>query len=203
MTDDKGSWQAIRDRLHRTARESRAVGKPSRQKVQAILEDRARALAQAPPGAKAPGLMLELVTFTVGGEHLALETRYVRAVAREAAITPLPASPEAVLGVTSFRGELAAVFDIGTLAGRRIEFSTALQLLFVGRGAIEFAILTDAVHEVVHTPADAVVRRPWGEEYSGKEMIGGLTPEALNVIDGAALLDDKRFTLGSAARNIG
>lgn len=198
VNGDQQGWAAILERLRRTARAARAAAKPSRQAAQAILEARARALAEAPPEASAAGRMLELVTFTLGGERLALETRYVRAVAREAAITPLPASPDVVLGVTSFRGEIAAVFDVGAVIGRRSEVSTAAHLLFVGRGAIEFAILADAVHEVVRTPAEAVVRRPWGPKASATETAGGLTPEALNIIDGAALLDDERFAVGPA-----
>src|SRR5947208_15946602 len=75
-------WQQLKNRLAATrfAPESGQALSPER--VQAILEQRARAIARVPEPLPAAGSLLAIVSFRLGEEHYALETRHVREVLR-------------------------------------------------------------------------------------------------------------------------
>lgn len=188
-------WTDARNRLARTAAAMRGAAKPSRRQTEQILADRARTLAEPGHGASAPARALQIVTFSIDAERFGLEARYVRAVDREPTITPIPAIADFLVGVTSFRGEIVAVFDIRRLYdGRRSGPTERRRVLFVGRDEIEFAIVADTVDEVVSAPTDDIARRPWAfdEAASGTD---GLTPDALDVLDGEALLNEARLVI--------
>jgi purine-binding chemotaxis protein CheW len=189
-------WAAARERLARTAAATRRAAKPTPQQTAQILAQRARLLAERGDDASRPARTLQLVTFSIDGERFGLETRYVRAVDREPTITPLPVGAEFVVGVTGFRGEIVAVYDIRRLYhGGRSERRELSRLLFIGRDAVEFAIVADTVDEVVSAPADDIGRRPWRRETATAGAPSGLTPDALNVLDGEALLKEPRLVI--------
>ena len=195
-------WSAARARLARAAEATRDAAKPSRKQAAQILEARARALAESKPDAGDRGRMLQLVAFHVGGERFGLESRYVRGVGRELTITPLPACADHVVGVTSFRGEIHAVFDIRTLfGGGRRDPTASSRVLFLGRQEIEFAILADSVDALLSAPADEITSRPWRLDQAAAGAASGLTPDALNVLDGAALLSDSRLFIDQVQAN--
>lgn len=192
-------WTSARERLARAGEATRKAARPTRKQVTRILEERARVLAEPRPGAGSLSRMLEIVTFALDGERFGLETFYVRAVGREPNITQIPWSADFVRGVTSFRGEIVVVFDIRALFGGRPPGSMAcLRILFLGRDEVEFAIIADTIDEVIRTPAEEVTRRPWRLEGAASEAASGLTAQALNVLDGAALLDDERLFIDQA-----
>lgn len=164
----------------------------SRREIEKVLEERARALAR-PPSAREADDGLTLIVFTLDGERLALELDHVRAAGRTPPVTPVPAAPSALTGVVNFRGEIVAVFDLG----RARPAEPRPYLIALGRERIEFAILADTVEGLVRTAAAAIVRRPW-EEAGDDAAAGGVTADALNVLDGAALLEDRRFVIDTA-----
>jgi purine-binding chemotaxis protein CheW len=53
-----------------------------------------------------------LLIFTLDGQRYALPLDKVERVVRAAAITPLPAAPDVVLGVLDIRGEVVAVINL-------------------------------------------------------------------------------------------
>jgi purine-binding chemotaxis protein CheW len=179
----------------RGAARTRPAPRPSRRETEKVLEERARALAQPPPAPEARG-GLQLISFTLDGEQLALELDHVRAVGRTPPITPLPSAPGALAGVTNFRGEIVAVFDVGAWLGGDRPVQARPYIVALGRGRIEFAILADSVEELLRTAPEAIVRRPWRAAPGEAAAFGGITADALNVLDGAALLDDERFVIG-------
>jgi purine-binding chemotaxis protein CheW len=168
----------------------------SRREVEKVLEERARALARPPPARQA-GDGLALIVFTLDGERLALELDHVRAAGRTPPVTPAPAAPGALAGVANFRGEIVAVFDLGVMSGRPRSAQPRPYLIALGRDRVEFAILADTVEGLVRTPPAAIVRRPWGSA-SDTAGAGGVTADGLNVLDGAGLLEDRRFVIETA-----
>lgn len=189
-------WAAARERLARTAAATQRAAKPSRRQTAEILAGRARALAEPRHGASPQARTLQFVTFSIDGERFGLETRYVHAVACEPTITPLPATADFVVGVTSFRGEIVAVFDIRSLYdSRRRGPMERPRVLFIGRDQVEFAIVADTVDEVVSAPSDDIGRRPWRPNEAASGTASGVTPDAINVLDGEALLNDTHLII--------
>ena len=91
-------------------------GPPIAAAAQAILDERARRLAQrTPPQADAPAI--DLLTFTLGPIRYGIEHRFVREVARLISVTPVPGAPDFLLGVTNYRGQVLGLFDLRGLFG--------------------------------------------------------------------------------------
>ena len=187
-------WASIRARLTRAAEATRTAARPSRKQSGQIFADRTRALAAPLEEHQSPGPSLHLVTFTLERERFALETRFVRAVGGKPDITAIPGGAHFLLGVTTFRGVIVVIFDLRSLldgsAGSSTERS---RVLFLGTDLIEFGILADEVHETRIVSVDAVGARPWRADDQIPNETSGLTADGLNVLDGAALLNDERF----------
>ena len=78
----------------------------------AILQARAVALAGRAATVAEAGPALELVEFQLGGEHYAVESRFVREVCPVREITPLPGTPTFVVGIVNVRGQVLTVIDL-------------------------------------------------------------------------------------------
>lgn len=60
-------------------------------------------------------MLHNVIAFTVGGRHYALELRWVREVVRLSFVTTVPTAPAAVGGVCNLHGAILPVLDLGAL----------------------------------------------------------------------------------------
>jgi purine-binding chemotaxis protein CheW len=185
-------WRQVRRRLDRAIASTEGSGRLPPDRARAVLEERARALARPPAATVGAGEVLELILFSFGDERAAMETRHVREVVRIGDCTPVPGAPDFLLGIVNLRGEVLAVFDLRRLFGVPAREPGSLsRLLVLGGDRAEFGLIADAVHEVRTLWLDAL-REPPGA-IAGRELIRGVTADALVVLDGAALLLDRRL----------
>ncbi len=190
-------WSQVRERLARAASALHESSQPSELRNADIMAARARKLAQPLGNETDGGRQLEIVVLLLGKERIAIEAHYVRAVSQFAEITPIPSTPEFVMGVTNFRGGIVPVFDIRELFnGASRSHDQASRIVFLGRQDTEFGIVADEVLETTRVPASDLHQRPWRCDEVEIATAGGVTRDALNVIDGRALLDDPRFFIG-------
>jgi purine-binding chemotaxis protein CheW len=189
-----GSWKRLQERLRQALAATDAALADSPERAQAVLEERARALARVPTEALRGAEVLEVVEFGLAGERYAIETRYVRAVVRSAGCVPVPGAPDFLAGLLNLHGEPLAVVDLlrffgvsGGLPG------TAACVVVLGCERAEFAVLADAVDEVQRLPLDEVLAPPDSTTGTGRECLRGVTANALVVLDGARLLQDSRL----------
>jgi purine-binding chemotaxis protein CheW len=152
-----------------------------------ILEERARALARplAPP---TWGTAIEAITFALGKERYALESRYLQAVFRLQRFSPIPGAAPPIVGVTAWRGDLLTILDLRQLLGVQASgVSDQSRVLVLGEARAAFGILADAVAELVTLPLSAI--RPPAEGVAmRREYLRGITGTALLVLDAAHLL---------------
>lgn len=157
------------------------------------LAERARLLAR-PPAAPRTGEAIEALCFSLGEERYAIETRLVREVARFRDFAVVPGAPEVLVGVTSLRGEILPVFDLRPLLGlarnRLNDLSRAIVLESDGE---RIAVLADEVRETVEVPLAGLVAPATLPEGMERALLRGVTADALVVLDGAALLRDRRL----------
>jgi purine-binding chemotaxis protein CheW len=187
-------WKRARARLARALAATEESWRLTPERARAVLEERARRLTQAAAVPVAPAAVLEVVTFALGGEQYALETRYVREVVRLTDCTPLPGAPPFLLGVLNLRGDILAVLDLRSFFGVAGQAPTERsRVLVLGGERVEFGLLADAAHEVRALRADAVLEPPGSVAGAGREYVRGVTSEALIVLDGAVLLQDRRL----------
>jgi purine-binding chemotaxis protein CheW len=128
----------------------------------------------------------------VAGESYGIEVNCVREVAAFEGLTPLPTVPPLFAGLIVLRGELVAVVDLALLwRDTRTDLATVTRLVALGGRQTEFALLAGQVGElrvIDERTLEAAPRRfehcPW---------VRGASSDGLIILDGAALLDDRRL----------
>jgi purine-binding chemotaxis protein CheW len=182
-----------------SADELLASGEAAR--AQAILEARARVLAR-PPLQESAAEHVEFLLFSLFAETYAIEARFLRAIQRSPDLTRLPATPPILLGVTNLRGEVLPVFDLTILLGTAVKLSPgASRLLVLGEDTNELAIVADETREVRQLPRQEILEAPSPLTAAARDLLLGVTSDAVIVLDGAALLRDRRlFVQGSDRR---
>jgi purine-binding chemotaxis protein CheW len=159
-----------------------------------LLDDRARQLARVPDAPPRAGEVLELVGFVLAGERYGIESRFVREVTRLTRYTPVPGTPPYVLGITSLRGEILALFDLRQLLGVVAEGVTDLgRIVVLGVHRREFGLLADFASEILHVSGASLRQAEVGW---GRTSIQGVTSDGIIVLSGEALLNDPRLTIG-------
>jgi purine-binding chemotaxis protein CheW len=187
-------WQQVRERLARAATTTEEAVRLSPERARAVMEERARALARVPAPEPRAAEVIEVVTFNLANERYAVAAPHVREVVRFTDLAPIPGTPDFLAGVINLRGEILAVFDLRQffgIAGR--ELAGLSRILVLGDDRAEFGLLTDAVHEVRALPIDDLREAPASVAGLGREYLRGVTADALIVLDGAVLLQDRRL----------
>lgn len=153
-----------------------------------VLAERARLLAR--PAAKpAAGDTFDVVTFTLGGEAWGLEARLVWEVFRVAELARLPGAGAPVTGITPWRGLVLPVLDLRSVLG--IPSAPLDDLRFavvVGGDRPSLGLLADAVDEVRSVGESELGEPPEGVTLH-RDLLLGVTAEALPVLDGARLVE--------------
>jgi chemotaxis signal transduction protein len=111
--------------------------------------------------------------------------------------TPVPGAADILAGVINFRGAILPVFRLERLLGAG-EAAAGGCTIVLGERRAEFAFFAHAAEEVADLSADGLRAVPW---HGGSEAPAslGVSDGALNVLDGRALLSDRRFYAGRQA----
>jgi chemotaxis signal transduction protein len=163
-----------------------------------VLEERARAIARPLAEPDAHHAQLDVVVFLLDDEHCAIETGYVRSVAPLGSVTSLPDSPDAFIGLTNLHGEILPVIDLPRSAGgARSRPPARPWIVVLGDERAEFGLAVDRVVEVRTIRADDILAPSRPDEQGWRR---GVTKDALIVLDGAALLKDRRLFINIPAQ---
>jgi purine-binding chemotaxis protein CheW len=193
-------WQDLKERMARAQAALAAAEHLSAQQAKAVMDQRARVLAQVPERAPDTKQLLEVMTFRLANEKMAVETRYVRGVHRLGDITPLPGSPHFLAGVTNLRGGILAVMDLREFFGiPAAETDARSRIVILGGNQPDFGMLVDEVYEVVRLHIDDVLDPPGSVSGMSRDCLRGVTQDALLVLDGEALLADERLYVDEGA----
>lgn len=180
-------WEHARQRLARADRVISGDSTQSPEEARRVLEERARELARPIIG-DAEADSIEVLTFALGGERFALEARFVLAATRLEHITIIPSAEPPLVGLTAWRGELLTLFDLRILTGTSARALSDLSWVVVlGEGSAAFGVLVDALHPVVRLPIAEIQPLP-GPIRRAREHVGGVTSEALLVLDAGGLI---------------
>lgn len=193
-------WPVVRERLARAQAATAAALELSPERVRALMDERARALAR-PPAPREAADVRDVLTFALGAERYAIETRYVREVVRLAEFSPVPGAPEFVLGVTNLRGEILCLVDLRKFFDVSSKGLTDLsRMVVMGIERAEFGVLVDETFEIAKLPPDHIVPAPESVAGVGREYLLGVTREALIALDGAAVLRDPQLYVNQDGR---
>ncbi|MEO8605601.1 MAG: chemotaxis protein CheW [bacterium] len=185
-------WQAAHQRIATATEAMEELLHPDAERAREILDARARDLAQAGDAPAQRATEVEVVTFALANERYAIETRYVLEVLKLATITQLPR--QLLIGVINLHGDILAVFDLRTLLGAPTRaISDLFRIMVLGQDQPEFGVLADTVDEVRMLSTDTVLALPDSVRSAGRELLRGVTTDALIMLDGGLLLADERF----------
>lgn len=200
-SDRSIDWDLARARLARIETGINAAFNPPPERAREIMESRARALARDPKSEAAPVSSLDVILFDLNGERYGIESRFVREVIRLADFTPVPGTPDFVLGVTNMRGVVLAVFDLSRLMllPQQQGLTDLSRVIVLGTDRAEFGIVADYAHGQALVPADEIRGRHDGPGADYRALQQGVTGSGLVILDGDALLNDPRLIVDTAS----
>jgi purine-binding chemotaxis protein CheW len=200
MAPEQIRWQRRKEGLARAQAALAAAEELSSEQARAVMDDRARRLAQVPEQPPDTHEILELLQFRLGDETVAIETRFVREVYRPGDITPVPSSASFLVGVTNLRGGVLAVLDLREFFGISSECGEEhAKIIVVGLDSPDFGLLVDEVFEVFRLHVSEVREPPGSVSGIGRDCLRGVTENALLVVDGGSLLSDERLYVDEVA----
>ena len=104
---------------------------------------------------------IELVVFCSGGQSFSLDIRHVREIRGQSAVTPLPHSPEEVLGVMNLRGAVIPVFDLSSCFGLGQTEPDARNVIMIAMNDTRtLGLLVQSVSEIVSIPHASIQDAP-------------------------------------------
>ena len=128
-----------------------------------------------------------VVHFTLGGERLVIEARWLLGITKLATLAALPGAEPPVRGVTVWRGDLLTVLDIRPVLGiSTAGLSDLTRVLVLGERKPRFGLLVDTVGEAVDLSDIGLLPAPAGS--LARDYLLGVTADAGLVLDGARLL---------------
>jgi len=160
---------------------------------QEILAERARKLARPADAdvAKPSAFAVDMLTFRVGGQRFAIESRYTFAVFRLFELIPLPGARRPVVGLSRWRGDVLTLLDLRRMVGVSSGALDDLgRVIVVGDASPEFGVLADSIDDIV--PIDPSALFPVSNEHRGADdravLIRGVRADAIHVVDAVALI---------------
>src|SRR4051812_11413396 len=180
---NKAAWDDLRAVLHETAD---LLYQPAE-----TLDERTKQLAR-PSTLEDDGgpNATRVLVFTVGEERYGWPVNRVRAITRAGRVTPVPSAPMYYSGVLSFRGRVLSVLDLRAYLGLP-PLLQMLEFLIVIEGAgLEIGVLASDVFDVHSIPPGNFVSA--SAAGLDTELITGVTPDGLTLLDAEALLRRER-----------
>lgn len=162
--------------------------------IQRVLEERAERLAR-PLAEPSTARAIEVLHFELAGERYAIETAFLHHVTRLPRVFAVPDVPAHFAGIVNLHGESLVVDLCPVLGLAPAGVQPDDHVLFLGRDRVEFGIIVRAVHSIDSISAEDLPP-PTGAQ-TEQPLVRGILPSAEVILDGAALLDDPRFTIES------
>ena len=161
-----------------------------------ILRARRKALARPPAGETKDDEAFEVVEFTLSHERYALELAHIREVCPLKNLTPIPGTPDFVLGIVSIRGEILSIVDIRKFFDLPEKGLTQFnQIIVLQSEEMGFGILAD--HIIGTRSIPVTVCQPSLPTLTGMraDYLKGVTGDRLVVLDGEKILSDERIVV--------
>jgi purine-binding chemotaxis protein CheW len=155
-----------------------------------ILEQRAESLALESAEEEASD-RVSMLLFRIGEEWYAVDVADVREIFQEYKVTPIPCTPEFILGVTNVRGEILSVTDpailmsLGRIEGGEDDVAPAA--VVITDHLVATALVVDEIGDIVEVASNSVeppvasIDRTQAEFVAGTLFVDGLMVGLLNV----------------------
>jgi len=168
--------------------------------INAILESRAKKLAQLPKNEKDADDIFHALTFMIGEERYAVDIKRVREVHPLNRISRVPCTPEFVIGAVNIRGHIYSVVDIVRFMGlSSSKLPESVYILLVQgnlsheKEPLETCIISHNVPQVIRIALNDI--QPPSTTISGESQmyIRGVLDDMTIILDLERILDDPKL----------
>lgn len=169
--------------------------------AEVMLLQRAKALAVEPHGGQDGEELFEALFFVLASETYALGSSYIREVYPVKSVTPLPGTPDHVLGIINVRGEIISVLDLKRFFDLpNGHLAQAEKVIVLQSEEMEFAVAVDRVIEA--RPVNARELLPSLPTLTGirAAYLKGVTKDREVVLDAEKLLHDETIIVNHQKR---
>ena len=192
-------WAAVRERLARLSDGS--AGDLTKIEKERILKERAALLAQVATPVDEQASTVQVLEFRLGSERYAVDAASVREVNVLKEITPVPRTPDFILGVIAVRGRICSVVDLGRIFGLPAsEQGPETRAIVMASRTMEFAVRADEVigmREIATAELQSSLPTLTGAR---QKYLRGVTAERLAVLDAQRLLADDALVVREERR---
>ena len=171
---------------------------PAVDDITPILEERAAALARSSDNEETSGETISMVVLAVGDERYGVEVQDVQEIEPLDKLTPIPGTPAFWAGVVNLRGSMYAVLDVERYLGLPASEPAANpKVALVSRSGLSVGLLVDDVAEI-RKLGSSEIGPPVAHGSSKAQVVRGVTPDMLSIVDVEALLADPALVVEDA-----
>ncbi|MEN3794050.1 chemotaxis protein CheW [Fulvimarina sp. MAC3] len=124
---------------------------------------------------KESGEKRELISFRMAKQEFCIDIRTVREIRGYTAATPLPKTPDYIVGVINLRGTVLPVIDLGLRMGLKAIEPTARSVIIVVKlGQQLFGLLVDAVSDILGVTEDMIQPNPDLNNERARSFVSGM-----------------------------
>ncbi len=121
--------------------------------------------------------MLELISFEIGGQEYCIDVRSVREIRGWTPTTPIPQTPDYILGVINLRGTVMPVLDLRCRLGLgRTEPSSRHVIVVIQHGTRMAGVLVDGVQETFQLAASLLQDPPAMDSDANNHFVDAIVP---------------------------
>ena len=123
------------------------------------------------------GSMLELISFEIRGQEYCIDVRSVREIRGWTPTTPMPQTPDYVLGVINLRGVIMPVLDLRSRLGLGVTEPSSRHVIVVVEQDTRMAgVLVDGVQETFQVAASLLQVPPVMACGAGDQFVDAIIP---------------------------
>jgi len=196
--DDVNSKGIDWDQVHRRMDDSKAAIEQGfsvspEEKIR-VFKQRARLLSQEAERVEEEENQLEVVEFVLAYENYAIESEYISEVYPLNEFTPIPCTPDFVLGIINVRGKIISIIDLKRffdLPEKGIaDFN---KVIIINSELREFGIVADSITGVRSIPISEI--QPSLPTLTGvrEEYLKGVLEDRMVVLDAVKILSDRNI----------
>lgn len=170
------------------------------QRLKEILKERGRELASVyEKESVGTDNNMEMLLFKLSDETYAIKSSYVNEVVFIKEITPLPCTPDFLLGIINVRGRIISVIDIRKFFGLPDKGIGNLNRVIVVEGdEMEFGLLTDEIEGNTIINMDILQKEISGITEISDNYIRGVSKDNTIVLDITRIINDDRIIINDS-----
>ncbi len=137
------------------------------------------------------GNFVSVVQFLLSGEKYAIEINKTVEAIRLKNLTPLPKTPEFILGLVNVRGRIMAVVNLKTFFELKSSAINDMEeIIILQNKDFQFGILTDEILGVGEVDMDSLTEKFPTLNEKRKKYLKGVAPDGLILLDAEKIVND-------------